>query len=791
MQISEAWLREYINPSVSTAQLVAQLTMAGLEVDSVTPAGTIFSGVVVGEVLTTDKHPDADKLKICTVNVGQANPLQIVCGASNVKPGMKVPAALVGAVLPGDFKIKQSKLRGVESLGMLCSEKELGIAEVASGLMELPADAPVGSNIREYLGLDDNLIEIDLTPNRADCLSVEGIAREVALHNQMTWTPTVIKPAQVVHQETLTIEVIEKAACPRYLGRLIKGINPNAETPAWMVERLRRSGIRSLSAVVDVTNYVLIELGQPLHAFDADKLTGGIVVRKAKPSEPLALLNGQTVELDDQALVIADHDKALAFAGVMGGNDTAVTDNTVNLFLECAFFAPKAIAGEARRFGLHTDSSHRFERGVDPTLQQRAIERATQLIVEIAGGSVGIINEVKDDSNLPERKPILLRRNRIESLLGVSLQDEEIQDIFVRLGLCVEQHPEGWHVTAPGFRFDITIEADLIEELARVHGYNNIPNHYPMLPAELGKATETKFDLNRIKDLLVDRGYQEAITYSFVDEAIQQTVAPTDHTIRITNPISADMSVMRSTLWCGLLKAAQHNLNRQQNRIRLFESGLRFVQENGNTIQQKMLAGLILGNANPEQWGEKSRKVDFFDLKSDLEAMFTVARRKMQYVAAQHPALHPGQTAQIQDISGEVVGIMGMLHPSLEKALEFETQLFLFELDQDLLLNKTKAQFTPLSKFPSVTRDLALIVKETVTADEIIACIKDSKETSIQEITLFDVYRGKGITEGHKSVAVSIMLQNYSQTLTDNEIDAIFNKLLQTLANNIGAKLRE
>lgn len=791
MQISEYWLREYVNPPVSTEELVAQLTMAGLEVDSLTPAGAVFSGVVIGEVLTTEKHPDADKLKVCMVDVGNSEPLQIVCGASNVRPGLKIPAALAGAVLPGDFKIKQSKLRGVESSGMLCSEKELGIAADASGLMELLPDAPVGVDIREYLNLNDTIIEIDLTPNRADCLSVEGIAREVALLNSMEWTATQVKKAAIHHQDTLPISVEEKAACPRYLGRLIKGVNPKAETPAWMQERLRRSGIRSLSAVVDVTNYVLMELGQPLHAFDADKLVGGITVRMARNGESLALLNGQTITLDNEALVIADDKQTLALAGVMGGSDSAVGDTTQNIFLECAFFAPRAIAGKARRFGLHTDSSHRFERGVDATLQHRAIERATQLIIEIAGGNVGSINEVKHESSLPQRPAIILRRQRIAKMLGITLPDEKVHDIFVRLGMCIEQHPEGWNIAPPGFRFDIAIEADLIEELARVHGYNNIPNNSLLMRSELGKATETELDIDRVKDLLVDRSYQEAITYSFVDEDIQQAVAAEDVLIKITNPISSDLSVMRSTLWCGLLKTALHNLNRQHTRIRLFETGLRFLNVNGQIQQQKMLSGLILGSLYPEQWGEKLRKVDFFDLKADVQALFSLSGRNIQYISATHSALHPGQTAHILSLTGEKIGVLGMLHPSLEKQLGFESQVFLFELDQDLLLNKEIPQFRPLSKYPSVSRDLALILKEEVSADDIIASIKSSNEATVQDIVLFDLYRGKGIEENCKSVAVSITLQNFTQTLTDSEIDATFNNILQTLTNTIGAKLRD
>lgn len=792
MKISEAWLRTYVNPAVSTEELIAQLTMAGLEVDSLEPAGAVFNGVVIAEVLSTEPHPDADKLKVCRVNTGGIEPLQIVCGAANVRPGLKVPAALIGAVLPGDFKIKPAKLRGVESSGMLCSEKELGLAADASGLMELPPDAPVGQDIRDYLTLNDNIIEVDLTPNRADCLSVEGIAREVALLNGLDWQPLKASAINVQHQDTFSVTVEVKNACPRYLGRLIKGVNPRAETPAWMQERLRRGGVRSLSAVVDITNYVLLELGQPLHAFDADKLTGGIIVRMAQEGEPLALLNGQTINLQSQTLVIADAKEALALAGVMGGSMTAVGDDTCNIFLECAFFAPQAIAGKARHYGLHTDSSHRFERGVDPALQHRAIERATQLIVEIAGGSVGPVNEVTHEPSLPQRLPVLLRRQRIESLLGIALPDAQVVEIFTRLGMSVQPNADGWNIAPPGFRFDIAIEADLIEELARVHGYNQIPNNSMHLRAEAGKVTETVTTLDRIKDLLVDRGYQEAITYSFVDELIQQQIAPNDATIKLANPISADMSVMRSTLWCGLLKAALHNINRQQQRVRLFESGLRFINEEGGKLnQQPMLSGLILGNLYPLQWGEKQRKADFFDLKADVQALFALAGRQVNYVSAQHSALHPGQTAEIFSLDGEKIGIMGMLHPELEKRLGFETQVFLFELDQELLLKKPVARFKPLSKYPSVTRDLAFIVHEKITADDIINSIKNTNDVIIQDITLFDLYRGKGIEDNHKSVAVSMTLQNFAQTLTESEITATVNRVELTLADTLGAKLRE
>ncbi len=791
MQISEAWLREYVNPEISTEQLVEQLTMAGLEIDSVTPAAAIFSGVVIGEVLSMQQHPDADRLRVCRVAVGEAEPLQIVCGASNVRVGLKIPAALIGAVLPGDFKIKKSKLRGEESFGMLCSEKELGLAADANGLMELADNAPVGTDIRDYLSLNDNIIEVDLTPNRADCLSVEGVARELAILNKLDWSVLQIETSTITHSDTVSVSVETPESCPRYLGRLLKGINAKAETPLWMRERLRRSGVRSLNAVVDVTNYVLIELGQPLHAFDAAKLTGNINVRISKADESITLLNGQTIKLDTETLIIADDKRALALAGVMGGSDSAVTDETQDVFLECAFFTPKSIAGKARKFGLHTDSSHRFERGVDPNLQHRAIERATQLIIEIAGGSIGPITELTTEATLPTRPSVLLRRIRLEKTLGIVLENDQVVDIFQRLGMAVQTQADGWSVTPPGFRFDIVIEADLIEEVARIFGYNNIPNSSLLMRTELGKAPETVLNLDRVKDLLVDRGYQEAITYSFVDEEIQQAVAPADELIRLKNPISSDLSVMRTTLWCGLLKAALHNTHRQHHRVRFFESGLRFINKDGAMQQQKMFAGLTLGSAYSEQWGVASRKIDFFDVKADVQALFDLAEGEVQFVASQHSALHPGQTAEILSLQGEKIGWLGMLHPTLEKQLGFDTQVFLFELDLDLMLNKPLPTFKPLSKYPSVRRDIALIVKEEVCVSEIINCIKGCAEQALQDIVIFDIYRGKGVEEGSKSVAVSLILQDFSQTLTDSQIDAIFSALLDNLTTTINAKLRD
>ncbi len=791
MQVSEAWLRELINPPVNTRQLAEQLTMAGLEVDALQAVAAEFSGVVVGEVVSTVQHPNADKLKICQVNVGQSQTLQIVCGAGNVRPGLKIPAALIGAVLPGDFKIKESKLRGESSYGMLCSEKELGLATSSDGLMELPNDAPVGRDIRDYLTLNDHVIEFGLTPNRADCLSVEGIAREVAVLNKLTFQQTAIQQAEIAHPDILDIQVNVPEACPVYLGRLIKNINPAAATPQWMQERLRRGGVRSLSAVVDVTNYVLLELGQPLHAFDAAKLSAPIVVRNSHAGERLSLLNDQSIELDGETLVIADQRQALALAGVMGGSASAVSVQTQDIFLECAFFSPLNIAGKARKFGLHTDSSHRFERGVDFTLQQRAIERATQLIVEIAGGSVGPINAVTSREHLPTRLPVKLRRLSIEKVLGIRLNHDEVSNLFQGLGMQVAEYAEGWRITPPGFRFDIAIEADLLEEIGRIIGYNNLPSSSLLMRSELGKAPEAVLALDRLQDCLVDRGYQEAITYSFVDEALQNAVAPDDEFIRIQNPISSELAIMRTTLWCGLLNAALYNLNRQQTRVRLFETGLRFVRRQGETLQQKMLAGLVLGGVYSEQWGEKNRNIDFFDLKADVEALLSLSARKMTFRPVLHPALHPGQAAEIRDVDGNLVGLIGMLHPNLEKQLGFDKPVFLFEMAQDAILRRKVPEFSALSKFPSVRRDMALLVRQQVSAGEIIACINSSQESAVREVAVFDVYQGKGIEEGFKSVALSLVLQDFTQTLTDSEIDAIFHELLEKLTTELNAKLRD
>lgn len=793
MRLSEAWLREYINPPVSTQELADQLAMAGLEVDSIEPVAPRFSGVVIGEIAAVRPHPNAERLSICEVSVGGDEPLQIVCGAPNVYPGMRAPTALIGAVLPGNLRIKPSKLRGEASQGMLCSAQELGLAESSEGLLELPADAPVGGDIRDFLDLEDAIIDLDLTPNRADCLSVEGVAREVALLNRLDWKPLAVAPVAIEHEAILPIVIEADEACPRYLGRLIKGIDPTAKTPLWMRERLRRSGIRSVGPHVDVTNYVLMELGQPLHAFDAAKLTGGIHVRAGQRGETLALLNDQAVEVDEDVLVIADDEGPLALAGIMGGKASAVTQRTADIFLECAFFSPAAIMGKARRFGLHTESSHRFERGVDPELQRRALEHATQLMLEIAGGKAGPIIEATHEMALPKPEAIRLRAERIKHLLGVDLAREEVAAIFNRLGMEVESQASGWKVTPPSFRFDIAIEVDLIEELARVYGYDRLPRRSLAMSSRLRGASEKRLDLDRVKDLLVDRGYQEAITYSFVDNQLQAKIAPEDEAIALKNPISSDLSVMRTTLWSGLLQAALRNVKRQQSRIRLFESGLKFLKEGQAIRQEKQLAGLAMGSVYPEQWGEESRPADFYDVKADIEALLSLTGnpKGFSFMAAAHPALHPGQTAQILTADRKQLGWVGMLHPRLEKEFGFDSSVFLFELDQALLLHRKIPAFEALSRFPQVRRDIAVLVAEEVSGGGLVECIYQVAPELIKDIAIFDVYRGPGVESGHKSIALGLILQHGAQTLTDVEVDAVVSEVLNRLAKEFGAKLRD
>jgi len=791
MRFSESWLRQYVNPDISTAELVHQLTMAGLEVDSAVPAAGEFTGVVVGRIITAEPHPEADRLRLCRVDIGAGEPLQIVCGAPNARVGLHAPLAVEGAMLPGGFKIKASKLRGIPSYGMLCSAKELGIDEDASGLMELPQDAKPGIDLREYLQLDDTLIEVDLTPNRADCLSIEGLAREVALLNGLVLALPQIQTIPVIGNEGLPVNIDAPEACPRYLGRLIKGVNRGAPTPLWMKERLRRSGIRSLDVVVDVTNYVLIEMGQPLHAFDADKLEGGIRVRLSRAGERLRLLNDEELILDDDTLVIADEIRPLALAGIMGGSESAVGSTTQNIFLECAFFAPDLLMGKARRHGLNTDSSHRFERGVSFELQDRALARASELIVTLAGGEAGPVVEAVAHEHLPSRKAVLLRPERIERMLGLAIKSERVQQILRGLDMSPEVCEEGWRVTPPAFRFDIAIEADLVEEIGRIYGYDHLPRRLPTAPAAMQPVSEAELGLERVKDLLVDRGYQEAITYSFVEQKLQKLIEPDIEPLPLKNPLSAELGVMRTSLWSGLLDAAIKNAHRQQTRVRLFESGMKFIPISGALDQRKVIAWLAMGSLQSEQWGEKPRAVDFFDLKADVEAIVALTGRdeRLGFVAAPHPALHPGQSAEIL-LGSERLGWLGMLHPGLEKTLGFQQRVFLTELDQAVLLGRAIPRFTPLSRFPGVRRDIAVTVAESIPVANLIQVAKDQGGVLLREVTVFDVYQGPGLAENQKSVALGLFWQDDAETLVDARVEEVVANVLESLEHRFGARLR-
>ena len=791
MKFSEQWLRTWVSPQVSRDELVARLSMAGLEVDSVTPAAGVFSGVIVGEVLSTEQHPDADKLRVCQVSNGSES-FQVVCGAPNVRPGLKIPFAMIGAELGADFKIKKAKLRGVESNGMLCSASELQISADNDGLMELPADAPVGQDIRVYLELDDASIEVDLTPNRGDCLSLAGLAREVgALYAAPVVRPTVAA-VPAVHEQALPIEVLAPQACPRYLGRVVRNVDLSRPTPLWMVERLRRADVRSIDAVVDVTNYVMLELGQPMHAFDLAQLNGGICVRMAEAGEKLVLLGGQEVSLRADTLLIADQQRALAIAGVMGGEASGVSAQTRDLFLESAFFDTIAVAGKARSYGLHTDSSHRFERGVDWQLAREAMERATGLLLEIVGGEPGPISEVVSQAHLPSVAPVILRAERIEQMLGLALDAAEVERLIAALGLSIRAEGAGqWHVEVPSHRFDISLEVDLIEELARLYGYNRLPVRYPQARLAPQPQSEARAELPALRRLLVARGYQEAITYSFIDPKWFELFSPGVAPLLLANPISADMAAMRASLWPGLVKAVQYNLNRQQTRVRLFESGLRFVGQLEGLKQEAMLAGVIGGSRLPEAWAHGREAVDFYDLKADVEALlgFAGALDAFSFLPGEHPALHPGQTARIER-DGRLVGFIGALHPELAKALDLDQPLFLFELVLGEVAQGRMPAFHELSRFPEVRRDLALLVDRDVAADAILQAIRGEAGEYLTDLRLFDVYHGKGIDPHRKSLAVGLTWQHPSRTLNDDEVIAITQGILVKLEERFNATLR-
>lgn len=795
MKFSESWLREWVKPAIDSDALTHQITMAGLEVDDVAPVAADFSGIVVGKVVSCGQHPDADKLQVTKVDVGDSELLDIVCGAANCREGLTVAVAKVGAVLPGNFKIKKAKLRGQPSFGMLCSEEEMGMLDKADGILELPADAPIGMDIREYLKLDDLIIDIDLTPNRADCLSLKGVAREVAALNELPFVPKAIPAVAATTDAQYEVEVLDTQACPRYLARVIKDIDITAKTPLWMVEKLRRGGIRSIDAVVDITNFVLLELGQPMHAFDLAKLDGAIVVRKAKSGEKLQLLDENEVKLNEDTLVIADNSGPIAMAGIFGGLATGTTTATRDIVLECAFFAPLAITGRARTYGLHTDSSHRFERGVDFALQTEAMERATALINEICGGSVGPvgINESSDD--LPKATPVKLRMQRLNDLIGVTFEEAQVSTILNSLGMLVEKSYDDFMITPPSYRFDIEIEQDLIEEVARVYGYNNIPNVAPQSSLNMVARSETAIAELRFKQLLTSSGYQEAITYSFVDPKKQSVLHPGQEALILPHPISADMSAMRLSLFTGLLDAVAYNQKRQQGRVRLFEAGLRFVPDENaeNGVEQtRMLTGVISGSQQAEQWSGELKAVDFFDLKGEVEDLLALSGKSddFEFVADKHSAMHPGQTAAIKK-QGKTIGYIGALHPKLQKTFGLNGQTYLFELEQAAIEQGNIAQAGLISKFQANRRDIAIVVDLDVPANKILKTIKKVGGELIVGLNLFDIYQGKGIAEDKKSLAISLTLVDQESTLEEKEISEAVDKVVAVLKSEFGATLRD
>ncbi len=788
MKISEHWLKEWVNPACTREQLCERMTLSGLEIESITPVAEKFSNVIVGKILNVEKHPEAERLSLCDVEVGKEKILKIVCGATNVKAGMKVPTAIAGAHLPNDLKIAETVIRNITSQGMLCSASELGLTDKSEGLIELPKDAVIGESIWDYLKLSDYVWDVSITPNRGDCLSVMGLAKDISALTETKLISPEIKSVKEKIKDTFPVSIESPEDCPRYVGRIIRNIKADADTPMWMRERLRRAGVRVISPVVDVTNYVLLELGQPMHAFDLDKLNKKIIVRKAKQNEKLELLDGQTVELTSDTLLIADQEKPLAIAGAMGGLESSVTLLTQNIFLEIAYFKPESIARAVRRFKLTSEGCYRFERGVDPELQKIAMDRATELLLQITGGEAGPVIEVSEKKYLPQPKEILLRKSRIHQILKMLISDEKIELIFKNLELDCKKNSEGWRVIVPPRRFDLSLEIDLIEEIFRVYGAEHLPTHNFVAPFKINPQTEKKVSQSAVCDTLCHLGYQEVITYSFVNKKIQALLNPSVTAKELLNPITAEMDVMRTNLWPGFINTLLFNQNRQQNRIRVFEIGLRFTPDNK---QEKMLAGLISGEVLAEQWSVPKREVDFFDMKGDLQNLFllTHAENEFTFKRAEHPALHPGQTAEIFR-GDQCIGILGALHPHVLQTLQIIGKVFVFELALDLFAKASVPASAEISKFPEVRRDLALIVAQTISAEEIEKTITDVAKELLKEIFVFDVYQGKGIPDGHKSIALALTLQHSSRTLIDQEVVELLDRVVVTLKGKFNAQLR-
>ena len=792
MKIAESWLREWVDPTLDTEALAHELTMLGHEVDGIELEGAGLEDVVVAEVLAVARHPDADKLSVCQVADGSGTTLEIVCGAPNVVAGMKTPLARVGVTLPNGLKLRKAKIRGVVSNGMLCSAVELGLGDESDGILALPSDARAGQPLSDYLRLPDAVIDVDLTPNRGDCFSVLGIARDLAALTGAPLKDAAVTSVAAAIDDVQAVELVEPAGCPRFAGRIIRGIDRHARSPLWMTERLRRAGLRAISPVVDITNYVMLELGQPLHAYDATLIKGTIRPRLAKAGEKLTLLDGKSIELNADTMAVTDDSGPIGIAGIMGGLSTSVTDLTEDVYFEAAFWPPEFMAGRARAYGMHTDASLRFERGVDPEGQARAIERATELLIGIAGGKAGPLVLDRADEHAPVRESIVLRRARLAHLLGTVVEDAEVEAILRRLQFDVEATDGGWRALPPSHRFDMSMEVDLIEEVARIHGYDSIPETTLVSASPLERVTETVVDLERAAATLVARDYQEVVTYSFIDAAANRAFTGDDTVLVLSNPISSEMSVMRASLWPGMVAAAASNAARQQERIRFFEASRSYHGTLDAPVEVGRIAGLVIGQAAPEQWGLRAAATDFFDIKSDVEALLALAAspRELRFVAATHPALQPGQCAEIHR-GGEVIGVLGKLHPRLQKHYDLKRPVYVFELDAAKALAAAAPVATAVSRFPAIRRDIAVIVDEGVTAEALVSAVAGSAPALIREVRIFDVYKGERIEAGRKSVAIGLILQETSRTLTDEDADAAMAAAVRELEDQFAAKLRD
>ena len=792
MKFAETWLREWVDPKLDTEALGHKLTMAGHEVNSIESQGSGLSGVVIAEVLAVARHPDADRLSVCQVSTGKGKPIEVVCGAPNVVAGMKSPLASPGVRLPDGTKLRRSKIRGVESNGMLCSAIELGLGDESDGIIALPDDAPTGADLSAYLKLPDSIFDLDLTPNRGDCFSVLGIARDVAAMTGSNLTPPDMPQASVTIDDTHPVEIKDSSACPRFAGRVIRNIKPNAMSPTWMTERLRRSGLRPIHPVVDVTNYVMLELGQPLHAYDLGLLNGAIRPRFAKKGEKVTLLDGKELNLAKETLLITDDRGPIGLAGIMGGLSTAVTEETSDVYFEAAFWPPSVVAGRARSYGLHTDASLRFERGVDPGGQARAVERASELLVAISGGDAGPMTDIVDAKHLPSASPISLRRVRLEKVLGTKIPDEKVVEILSNLQLGVEQTDDGWRVNTPSFRFDLEIEEDLVEEVARIYGYDLIPETTATAELPLRPVTESKIDLELVAASLVARDYQEVITYSFIDADNNIRFTGEDSELVLSNPISSEMSVMRASLWPGMIASASANVARQQERVRFFEVGKSFHGKLKKPLEVVRVSGLAIGSALPEQWGETAQSVDFFDIKSDIEALLQMAGNgaQIEFETSSHVALQAGQTANIVR-DGQLIGVVGKLHPAIAKSFDLNKGVILFELDAALAFAADVPKSTVVSKFPAIRRDIALVVDENIAAGDLVKVAASAAPDLIRNVTIFDVYQGPGIEAGRKSIALGLILQETSRTLTDEDADSVMDKAVRNLEREFAAELRD